>query len=39
MIKKLILQEEKIINLTGEKNFGASDWDLFFRISTKYNCY
>jgi len=39
MIKKEILQKEKILNSTNDKLFTVSDWDLFFRISTKYNCY
>lgn len=39
MIKKDILNNEKILNLTWNKNFSVSDWDLFFRISTKYNIY
>ncbi len=39
MIKKEVLVKEKIINTTNDKLFGVSDWDLFFRISTQYNCY
>lgn len=39
MIKKEILETEKIINPTNDKMYSVSDWDLFFRISTKYNCY
>jgi hypothetical protein len=39
MIKKDILQKEKIINPTTDKLYTVSDWDLFFRISKKYNCY
>lgn len=39
MIKKEILLKEKINNPTTDKLFTVSDWDLFFRISTKYNTY
>ena len=39
MIKKNVLDKEKIINPTNDKLYTVSDWDLFFRISTKYNCY
>jgi|GEM_PF-1143464 len=39
MIKKAILEKEKIINSISDKLYSVSDWDLFFRISTKYNCY
>jgi len=39
MIKKDILQKEKILNPTNDKIYSVSDWDLFFRISNKYNCY
>lgn len=39
MFKKDILLKEKIINSTSDKLYSVSDWDLFFRISTKYNCY
>lgn len=39
MIKRKILDKEKIINHTSDLIYSASDWDLFFRISTTYNCY
>lgn len=39
MIKKEILEKEKILNPTTDKLYTVSDWDLFFRIATKYNCY
>lgn len=39
MFKKDILLKEKINNPTVDKLYSVSDWDLFFRISTKYNCY
>lgn len=39
MIKKEILEKEKIVNPTDDKLYSVSDWDLFFRISTQYNCY
>jgi hypothetical protein len=39
MIKKYILDKEKINNPTDSKLFGVSDWDLFFRISNKYKSY
>ncbi len=39
MIKKDVLLDEKIINPTNDKLYSVSDWDLFFRISAKYNCY
>lgn len=39
MIKKNILLKEKIINVPNNKLYSVSDWDLFFRISTKYRCY
>ncbi|MDD5770331.1 MAG: glycosyltransferase [Candidatus Gracilibacteria bacterium] len=39
MIDKEVLQKERIINPTQDKLYSVSDWDLFFRISIKYNCY
>ena len=39
MIKKSVLEKEKISNPTNDKLFSASDRDLFFRIATKYPCY
>lgn len=39
MIKKEILEKEKILNISENKLYSVSDWDLFFRISTKYPCY
>lgn len=39
MIKKDVLETEKIINPTSDKLYSVSDWDLFFRISTKYPIY
>lgn len=39
MIKKSILNNEKILNLSKSKTYSVSDWDLFFRLSNKYNCY
>ena len=39
MIKKSVLEKEKIQNPTNDKLFSVSDRDLFFRIVTKYPCY
>lgn len=39
MFRKDILLKEKINNPTDDKLYSVSDWDLFFRISTMYNCY
>jgi len=39
MIEKKVLFKEKILNPTQDKLYSVSDWDLFFRIATKYNCY
>lgn len=37
MIQKDVLKELPIRNITDDKVFGASDWDLFFRIATNHN--
>lgn len=39
MINKKTLDEIKIINPTTNKLYSVSDWDLFYKISTKYKCY
>jgi hypothetical protein len=39
MIRKYVLEAEKIVNITDDKLYSVSDWDLFFRISTKYSIY
>ncbi|MDD2891804.1 MAG: glycosyltransferase [Candidatus Gracilibacteria bacterium] len=39
MIRKDVLETEKIVNITDDKLYSVSDWDLFFRISTKYPIY
>lgn len=39
MIRKDVLEAEKIVNITDDKLYSVSDWDLFFRISTKYPIY
>jgi len=40
IIDKKVLEKEKIVNINKkDKLFTVSDWDLFFRISNKYNCY
>jgi len=39
MIKKDVLEQENIVNPTNDKLYSVSDWDLFFRISTKYPIY
>jgi len=39
IIDKIILNNEKIKRLWENKNYSVSDWDLFFRISSKYKIY
>lgn len=39
MIKKKIIEKEKIINPTNDKLWSVSDRDVFFRIAIKYKCY